>query len=55
MNGYDWAAQEGIWVLEPYGWTNDGRSMDEEITYDDYRNRVLNSVIGPIPAENLNA
>jgi hypothetical protein len=50
VTGYEWALQEGIWIYEPIGWTNDGKSLDDPISYDEYRERVLNSVIGPVPS-----
>lgn len=52
MTGYEWALEEGIWIYEPIGWSNDGKSLDDQISYDEYRERVLNSVIGPMPTVN---
>lgn len=52
MTGYEWALEEGIWIYEPNGWSNDGKSLNDQISYDEYRERVLNSVIGPMPTVN---
>lgn len=48
----EWAADEGMSILDPTGWTEPGApSLDTPIGYDEYRNRVLVSVVGPIPQE----
>ena len=46
----DWAKDEGITIMDPDGWRVDKKSMDEEISYKEYRERVSQStVMGKIP------
>lgn len=47
----EWAADEGLSIIEPNGWIG-GPSLDTPITYEEYRARMLNSVVGPMPQEN---
>ncbi len=43
-----WAYEEGYEIYEPNGWIGPGQpAFDAPVTYDQYRVRALNSVLGP--------
>lgn len=41
----EWAADEGIKILDPDGWRRDGKRIEEAIGYQEYRQRVMLSTV----------
>lgn len=43
----EWAEEEGMVIIEPIGWINNGLSVDTPVIYATYHSLALMSVLGP--------
>jgi hypothetical protein len=48
-SGLEWAAARGIKILDPDGWRDDGKPLDELIAEDEFEQRLAQSTAGPWP------
>ena len=42
---YGWAEIEGVKIIDPDGWRNDGKLLSDEITKEEFNQRLLYSTI----------
>lgn len=40
-----WSAMYGVRILDPDGWRRDGKDFDEPLTFDEWRDRMLESTV----------
>lgn len=45
QNAHDWARELGAEIIDPDGWRNEGRSMDEAITKAEFDRMINQSTI----------